>query len=363
MLKNVADITSRAWGPGKVNTHGDKFQLSRPFASAGPPRSVLPNNNALLPGYRRKAHGDLRGQHVDDTLLHAVAKPDHMKSLVDTYVQALYHENFSSPNPYAMMSYHSRGSVSTRIKTTATPGNCTRYRQGFEEYLLTGLSDAGRRSQNKIPSVSEYLLLRRACVGATFTWSHVEYALDINLPDFAFNDSIFIDLSIAAADIMAWQNDLVSFNKEQAGDEYLNFVCSIMVEKRIELQEAIDTVVAMTETRVGEYVKLKTQLPVFGPGVDSEVARYFAGIEKLLQGGIVWSYWGTGKFAWQLACLRRLAQVLRKYSQALAQTCATDSQHNGGYWVDGYLSTTFKAYSYAYKHWDLPFSTALEGTR
>lgn len=66
-----------------------------------------------------------------------------------------------------------------------------------------------------------------------------------------------------------------------------------MVEKKVELQEAIDTLVAMTETRVCEYVNLKAQLPVFCGGVDSEVARYFAGIEQLLQGGIIWSYLTT----------------------------------------------------------------------
>lgn len=36
--------------------------------------------------------------------------------------------------------------------------------------------------------------------------AHVEYALDINLPDYVFNDPAFIELSTAATDIMAWQN-------------------------------------------------------------------------------------------------------------------------------------------------------------
>jgi len=43
----------------------------------------------------------------------------------------------------------------------------------------------------------------------------------------------------AATDIMAWQNDLCSFNKELASDDYQNLVCCIMVEQMIELQEAI----------------------------------------------------------------------------------------------------------------------------
>lgn len=63
-----------------------------------------------------------------------------------------------------------------------------------------------------------------------------------------------------------------------------------MVEQMIELQEAIDIAMAMLESRVSEYIDLKTRLPTFGPEVDSELARYFVGIENLMQGGIVWSY-------------------------------------------------------------------------
>ncbi|KDR70518.1 hypothetical protein GALMADRAFT_144788 [Galerina marginata CBS 339.88] len=308
-LKNIAKITSPVCGPGRVSPHGHQVEralrdwfMSFNFPDLSQALVHLDQCNEIATYYFPDA--DVKRLEacaasmyfalaVDDTLLHATTEPDRMKSLVDTYVQAIYQENFSSPNPYAMMVHD----ISKRIQMTASPGNCTRYQQGLEEYFRTGVSDAGRRSQNQIPSISEYLLVRRVCVGGIFTWAHVEYALEINLPDSVFSDPVFIELTTAATDIMALQNDLVSFNKEQAGDEYLNFVCSIMVEKRVELQEAIDTLVAMTETRVGEYVNLKAQFPVFGPGVDSEVARYFAGIEQLLQGGIVWSYFTSRYFA------------------------------------------------------------------
>jgi len=34
-------------------------------------------------------------------------RPDHVKSDIDIYLQALYKEDFSSPNPYAMMLHES----------------------------------------------------------------------------------------------------------------------------------------------------------------------------------------------------------------------------------------------------------------
>ena len=58
----------------------------------------------------------------------------------------------------------------------------------------------------------------------------------------------------------------------------------------VELQEAIDFAMDMLESRVSEYISLKSRLPTFGSEVNSELARYYVGIENLLQGGIVWSY-------------------------------------------------------------------------
>ena len=34
----------------------------------------------------------------------------------------------------------------------------------------------------------------------------LEYSLDLDLPDFVFEDPVFIELDKAAVDIMAWQN-------------------------------------------------------------------------------------------------------------------------------------------------------------
>lgn len=68
-------------------------------------------------------------------------RPDHVKSDIDIYLQALYKEDFSSPNPYAMMLHESVvfnftlwfstdivfASIFKRIQVTASPGNCKRW--------------------------------------------------------------------------------------------------------------------------------------------------------------------------------------------------------------------------------------------
>lgn len=82
----------------------------------------------------------------------------------------------------------------------------------------------------------------------------------------------------------------IKIKKEQAENDYQNLVCCIMMDQMIELQDAVDFVTDMLESRVNEYINLKASLPSFKGEVDSELARYLTGIGNIIQGGIAWSY-------------------------------------------------------------------------
>ena len=64
-----------------------------------------------------------------------------------------------------------------------------------------------------------------------------------------------------------------------------------MLELDCDLQTAIDVLTDMFAQRVADYVQFKSQLPSFGPEVDSELARYHKAIEQYTQGTVVWYYY------------------------------------------------------------------------
>lgn len=80
------------------------------------------------------------------------------------------------------------------------------------------------------------------------------------------------------------------FQKEQEAGDYQNLVFCIMHEKRTDLQSAIDILAGMLEQRVVDYTYLKTQVPAFGPEIDSEIRRYFRALEHYLRGNVEWCY-------------------------------------------------------------------------
>ncbi|KAF9050466.1 isoprenoid synthase domain-containing protein [Panaeolus papilionaceus] len=111
-----------------------------------------------------------------------------------------------------------------------------------------------------------------------------------DLPEYVFENEIVKGLSDATTDIMTWPNDLRSFNKEQPDNDFQNLVCCIMVERNIELQDAINVLTDMLDARVTEYLALKKSLPSFGESVDAQLMKYLTAMENFVQGTVAWYY-------------------------------------------------------------------------
>lgn len=68
-----------------------------------------------------------------------------------------------------------------------------------------------------------------------------------------------------------------------------------MVERNIELQDAINVLTDMVDTRVTEYLTFKSSLPSFGKTVDLQLSRYHAALENFVQGTVTWYYMSPRK--------------------------------------------------------------------
>ena len=69
-----------------------------------------------------------------------------------------------------------------------------------------------------------------------------------------------------------------------------------MVERKLDLQSAVDLLVDMLVNRVEEYARLRKQLPSFGPDIDAELAKYLKNLEHFVQGTVLWYYLSPSEF-------------------------------------------------------------------
>ncbi|KAF8175504.1 isoprenoid synthase domain-containing protein [Mycena galopus ATCC 62051] len=190
----------------------------------------------------------------------------------------------ATTDPYSMMFQD----VVKRLKSTATKGNFERFFQGYLIHQKATIEQSRFRSLVLLPSIEEFVHMRRGTISGNMCLSTVEYALDIDLPDHVFDDPVLKGMSFALHDIMAWPNDLYSFNKEQAQGDFENLVCVVMAEKNLGVQDSVDFVGNMLGRSIAEYAELKQKLPSFGPQVDAELTRYLTGCEFFTQGALRW---------------------------------------------------------------------------
>ncbi|KAL0576974.1 hypothetical protein V5O48_005016 [Marasmius crinis-equi] len=167
--------------------------------------------------------------------------------------------------------------------------------QAYRDWSAAQVQQASNRNIDRMPTVQEFILMRRTTIGAAIVEAMVEYSLDIELPDYVFRDPIFIAMSQATTDIMTWPNDLCSFNKEQSDGDYQNLVCILQHADQLDLQQAIDLLTQMIHDRVNEYAALKQRLPSFGSKVDAALKKYHTALENFVQGCIVW-YWSSPRY-------------------------------------------------------------------
>ncbi|EIW76869.1 terpenoid synthase [Coniophora puteana RWD-64-598 SS2] len=214
-------------------------------------------------------------------------RPDEVQAGHDVSNAVIDHPEAPRPAyPYAAMLYD----LLERFRETGTEGAYARFIRAFEDWSESQVQQSQNRSEDRMPSIHEFILMRRATIGGAMVEAMIEYSLDIDLPDFIFEHPTIIAMSEATNDIMTWPNDLCSFNKEQADGDYQNLVFIIMEERGVGLQEGIDILTDMLSQRVDDYLALKASLPSFGPKVDYELARYLKALEHFTQGTVLWYY-------------------------------------------------------------------------
>lgn len=215
------------------------------------------------------------------------SKPDAVQAGHDISVSVYTNPDGSRPQyPYAAMLYD----LLSRFRETSTIGAYDRFIKAFEAWSSSQVTQSRNRSQDRMPSVDEFILMRRATIGGALVEAMIEYSLDLDLPDVVFENPIIKAMSDATTDLMTWPNDLCSFNKEQSDGDYQNLVFCIMHERDVGLQEAINILTDMLNQRVDDYVELKSQLPSFGADVDAELERYLHALENFVQGTVLWYY-------------------------------------------------------------------------
>jgi len=122
------------------------------------------------------------------------------------------------------------------------PGANARFIETLEMFFEAVNLQAKARDENVVPDLESYIDIRRDTSGCKPCWALIEYALDIDLPDFVIEHPIIEALGQGANDLVTWSNDIFSYNKEQSRGDTHNMICILMKYHGHSLQSAVDHV-------------------------------------------------------------------------------------------------------------------------
>ncbi|KAI0089632.1 terpenoid synthase [Irpex rosettiformis] len=182
-----------------------------------------------------------------------------------------------------------------RAERNATPEAAKHFVESFTDYLQSVIVQAGARDDAKIHTVGEYFKTRRENVGVRVAFFPGE--LHISIPDYAFYHPIITELKYLIVDIVTLDNDMASYNKEQAtGDDRYNILTVVMNQFNVSLPDAVDWAVRYHKELEISFLNGLKKVPSWGEDVDEQVAMYIEHIANWPRGSASWNFEGGRYF-------------------------------------------------------------------
>ncbi|KAJ7230248.1 terpenoid synthase [Mycena pura] len=172
----------------------------------------------------------------------------------------------------------------------AGPGTQARFKEAMGLYFEAVNIESKQRDTNAIPDLESYISLRRDTSGCKPCWMLIEYGLGFDLPDFVVEDSIMMALNQYTNDLVAWSNDIYSYNVEQARGGTHNMVIVLMTHHGHTLQSAVDYAGELCRQAIDAFERDRAALPSWGAGIDDMVRRYVLSLEAWIIGSLHWSF-------------------------------------------------------------------------
>lgn len=190
----------------------------------------------------------------------------------------------------------------------ATPNVQARIVENVEQYLIAVHLQAQYRASGAIPALEDYIEHRRMSSGCKPLFDIIEYSMNMELPEEVLSHPLMHTMKNCVNDFVAFSNvsesdvlhneviilttdqDIFSFNVEQArGDEH-NMVTVMMKKYNLDLQSAVDRVGDLCVDAITTYKKARADFPSYGPKVDKDLEKFFHGLQSWLSGCLDWSF-------------------------------------------------------------------------
>jgi hypothetical protein len=180
--------------------------------------------------------------------------------------------------------------------TAATPGGWQlRFREHWRAYLAAHEGEARHRNADRLPTLDEFLDVRRESIGVRPCLDFAERCGGYALPDDLYGSPLLREMREITGDVVIFVNDIISLVKELAAGDVNNSVVVHRAHKGCTIEESVEHISALANTRTARFARLAAALPgtLDRRGVSREtserVGHYIDGMRHLMAGNLAWS--------------------------------------------------------------------------
>jgi epi-isozizaene synthase len=169
----------------------------------------------------------------------------------------------------------------TRLGGTLSDRWRTRFARHFHDTIEAYDQEYRNRTRNVLPTVEEYLALRRHTFGMWVWLDCLELAAGCELPDRVRAGGPYQWAGLASQEFSAWYNDLYSMPKELAAGDFHNFGIVLARQENLPIQQAADHLAGRIRDRIADYRRAERAVRRYLDETDAD-PRVRAGTERCL---------------------------------------------------------------------------------
>lgn len=152
-----------------------------------------------------------------------------------------------------------------------------RFKHDLQEYCTATLWEFANRKKGKIPTLEEYRNNRPNTSGTIVMFDFIELLEGIAFPHEVFESNYFQLLRLLGANLVNWENDILSAPKEFLHNDIHNLVFVYQAKDAIGFEDAFQKAAMDLSCDLDAFTKLAQEIPDYGAHTEA-VKRYIDGI-------------------------------------------------------------------------------------
>lgn len=176
-----------------------------------------------------------------------------------------------------------------RARPLTTPQWQQRFAAHLRAYLEAYIWETGNRARGETPGVSIYIQKRQDAGAMHLALDYIDLAEHVDLPPELYESTLIQALLLTINNIVCWQNDIVSVEKEMAHGDFSNLVLVLQKAYGYSLQEAAEKANDLTTGEIKLFENLSTFALSVLPDYTQEIEKYLASMRAWIRGNLDWS--------------------------------------------------------------------------